>query len=308
VDPQEKILTLSPAAWCDQAAAMLATTIRNSPCYTVRDLEVEIRAGGATLYSVTADDGELVGYVVLRVETYEGGSEGVIVAGAGKLMGARLYPQILPALERMFYGVRSVRVEACRPGALRLLQKAGYTMTHAIARRLVEPAAAPARDPDQVLEDLQHAGSEACNRPRHGDRAPDLRSRPGKLHGGGGGSSSSSSSQQTNNVDRRLVTDGGSVGVSADSSTVSVNVLDAGAIAAAFDFAKLSDQETGKTLNSVLGLARDVFTGGRAVLEQGGNQVDRAYASAKGEATQKNMLMVAALAVVAIVGVTVLKK
>jgi hypothetical protein len=305
VAAQEKILTIATAAWCDRAATMLATAIRNSPCYTIDDLRAEVLAGGAHLYSVTPEGGEPAAYVVLRVETYEGGSEGVIVAGAGRLKGVKLFEQVLPALERMFFGVKSIRVEACRRGSLRQLVKAGYTMTHVIVRRPVEQ---PARDPDQVLEDLQHAGGEACARTHHGDRAPDLRSRPGKLHGGGGGSSSSSSSQQTNNVDRRLVTDGGSVGVSADSSTVSVNVLDAGAIAAAFDFAKVSDQETGKTLNSVLGLARDVFTGGRAVLEQGGNQIDRAYASAKGEATQKNMLMVAALAAVAIVAVKVLSK
>lgn len=47
---------------------------------------------------------------------------------------------------------------------------------------------------------------------------------------GGGSSSSSSNSQETTNVDRRQVVGEGSVGVSSDSSTVNVSVLDSGAI------------------------------------------------------------------------------
>lgn len=47
---------------------------------------------------------------------------------------------------------------------------------------------------------------------------------------GGGSSSSSSNAQQTTNVDRRQVVGESAVGVSSDSSTVNISVLDSGAI------------------------------------------------------------------------------
>lgn len=50
------------------------------------------------------------------------------------------------------------------------------------------------------------------------------------LFGGGNSSSSSSTTTNTYNTDRRQVVDAGSVGVSSDSSTVTINSLDAGAI------------------------------------------------------------------------------
>lgn len=136
---------------------------------------------------------------------------------------------------------------------------------------------------------------------------------------GGGGGSSSESNQTTNQVDRRQVVDSGSVGVSSDSSTVNVSILDQGAIARAGEIADraialvgASDQETGKTLANVLGFAKDVFTTGIGVLDKAGTQIDRqtqlisqAYDNAKGEGTQKNLVAAAALATVAIVAVNV---
>lgn len=137
--------------------------------------------------------------------------------------------------------------------------------------------------------------------------------------GGGDSSSSSSSSQTTNQIDRRQVVDSGSVGVSSDTSTVSVQILDGGAIAGAKSLAdnalalvKASDQETGKTLADVLGFAENVFTSGLSVLDKAGAQVKantdlvtKAYDNAQGEGTQKNLIAAAALATVAIVAVKV---
>ena len=53
--------------------------------------------------------------------------------------------------------------------------------------------------------------------------------------GGGGGSTSSSNATTTQNTDKRQVVDGGSVGVSSDSSTVNVSVTDTGAVKQAID-------------------------------------------------------------------------
>jgi len=289
------ILTIAPAPWSDEAAAMLATTIRGAPCYTVRDLGAEVMRGDATLYRVSAEDGRLVGFVVLRIELYEGGAEGVIVAGAGELAGARLYRQVVPALERLFTGVKSIRVESCRKAGTKALLELGYLPTHAIMRRVVQPLRG-----DDVLEALQHANTQALG-------GPDLRARPGKLHGGGG-SSSSSSSQKTTSIDKRLVVDTGSTGISADRSTVTINTLDGGAIQKAFDFATASDQETGKTLHDVLGLAANVFDKAGSQIQAQTQLVATAYDTAKGQGSEKTILFAAGLAVVGIVAIKVLAK
>jgi hypothetical protein len=298
-------LKLAPAAWCDRAAAMLASSIRGAPCYRVGDLRAEVLEGRATLVSVTSDAGELVGYVVLRVERYQGGAEGVIVAAAGKLAGAKLYGHVVPALERLFLGVSSFRIESCRRGAARELEALGYLPTHVVWRKI---APRPELAGDDRLEALHAAGGEACLRPTWRDRAPDVRGRPGKLHGGGGGSSSSASTQTTNNVDRRLVTDAGSVGVSGDSSSVTINTLDAGAISGAIELIRASDQETTKRLNDVLGVASSVFDKAAGQVDRGASLVATAYDQAKGAGDEKTILIGVAIAAVALVAITVIRK
>lgn len=135
-----------------------------------------------------------------------------------------------------------------------------------------------------------------------------------RYHDGGGSSSSSSSTsnQTTNQIDRRQVVDSNSVGVSSDTSTVTVNVLDQGAVAKALELVGASDLETGKSVSSVLGFAKDVFTSGLTVLDKASKHVEQqtqlvstAYDNAKGEGTQKNLVAAAALAAVAIVAVKV---
>lgn len=72
--------------------------------------------------------------------------------------------------------------------------------------------------------------------------------------GGGGSSSSSSTSSTTTSTDKRMVVDNG-VGVSSDSSTVTVNATDLGAIDAAFGFASGS----GQRIADRHGLPRDLL-------------------------------------------------
>ncbi|HYC45377.1 MAG TPA: hypothetical protein VED01_07795 [Burkholderiales bacterium] len=101
--------------------------------------------------------------------------------------------------------------------------------------------------------------------------------RPATLEGGGGGSSSSATT--TTSIDKRLVVETG-LGISSDSSTVSVNTssTDLGAIQQAvalskdtiaaseralkntIDLAKSSSEGTGKTFESVIGFAEKALT------------------------------------------------
>ncbi|MBY4945081.1 hypothetical protein K6V92_00385 [Cupriavidus respiraculi] len=71
-------------------------------------------------------------------------------------------------------------------------------------------------------------------------------------------SNASSTAANTTNVDRRTVNDGG-ISVSGDGNQVSANLsyTDAGAVAAAFDFAKTNSETTYKSTADAIGLARD---------------------------------------------------
>lgn len=302
-------LTLAASPWCEEAATLLEGTLRGVPCFTVDDYRRELEANpDCLLYRAVTEEGALVGFIVLRIERYAGGAEGVLLAAAGRLPGANLYAQILPVLEQMFHGVKSYRVDSCRSAGVLELIRAGYLPTHFVMRKAAIPGHVAAGD--DLLEELA-----ACNLEAQG--GPDLRARPGKLHKGGG--SSSSSTQTTQNIDRRLVVGEGAVGFSSDGGTYEVNILDQGAIAgakeaifAALNLVQASDQETGKSVNTVLGFARDVFTAGLTVLDKAGSQIEKqtslvsqAYDNAKGEGTQKNLVAAAALATVVVVAVKV---
>lgn len=303
----EKALKVEAVAWCDEAARYLASSFGGSPCFTLEDYRRELANNpDAKLYRVTEEaGGNLVGYVVARLEVYASGdAEGVIVAAAGRLVGARLYSQVLPGLEKLFSGVKCFRVEAFRAGAVRELARCGYVATHVVMRKVATPAGR-VDVTDGLLEAVTHAGGEAYGDGRRGSAGGDIRSRPGKLHGGGGGRTSSSSSADTSNIDRRVVADNGAIALSGDVSTI--QVLDGGAIAGALDLVKASDQNTAKTVNDLLGFTKDIFTVGAKQIQQQSDLVAKAYDQARGEGTQKNLVVVATLAAVAFVAVKVMK-
>lgn len=127
--------------------------------------------------------------------------------------------------------------------------------------------------------------------------------------GGGGGSSSTSSAQTTttNTTDKRQVVDNG-VGVSSDSSTVTVNVLDQGIVEAALDTVKASDAVSGEGFTKLLGLADKLFTGGVDIIGKTQNsalaQLDAVNSSAndkKGAIDQKTIVVLALAGAAALV-------
>lgn len=157
-----------------------------------------------------------------------------------------------------------------------------------------------------------------------------------RLHGGGGGdgggsSSASNTSTTTQNYDKRVAVDTG-VGLSSDSSTVTVNALDANAIIEAFDFATKAGANaaliannstvgaletvdrnaalTGKAFTDSLDFARTVFSQGLNVLTIAGDQVKAqgnliasAWDNSKGSGAEKQTLFYVAVGAVALVAV-----
>lgn len=91
---------------------------------------------------------------------------------------------------------------------------------------------------------------------------------------GGGGGSESSSTQATTNIDRRLAVQDG-IGISGDSNALSLttytttNVLDGGAIKAAFDFSKATSTDALRTTENTFSRALDSIDASNATLGQG---------------------------------------
>ncbi len=120
------------------------------------------------------------------------------------------------------------------------------------------------------------------------------------IYGGGGGSSSSSSTATTTqNTDKRIAVEQG-IGISSDSSTVTVQALDAGIVSKALDTVASSDATAGAGFTQLLTLADKLFTGAGAVIEKTQDtalaQIGSLNASAndaRGTIDQKTMIVIA---------------
>lgn len=131
------------------------------------------------------------------------------------------------------------------------------------------------------------------------ERRPD-----GRYRCGGGGSSSSQSST-TQNTDKRIAVEQG-IGISSDSSTISVQALDAGIVGQALETVQLADATAGDGFNRLLGLADKLFATGSKVLETGQattlaqvGALSQAQTDAKGNINQNTMVILAIAGVAA---------
>lgn len=121
---------------------------------------------------------------------------------------------------------------------------------------------------------------------------------------GGSSSSSQSSSTNTTNTDKRLVVDGGSLGISSDSSTVNVTTLDAGIVNKALDTVAAADATAGDGFEKLLGLTEKLFDAGGKLLENSSattmaqiESINTARNDAEGKIDQKTILLLAATGV-----------
>lgn len=119
---------------------------------------------------------------------------------------------------------------------------------------------------------------------------------------GGGGGSSSSNSTTTQTTDKRMVVDQG-IGISSDSSTVTVNALDGEIVKKALDTVAAADATAGVGFTQLLGLADKLFTGAGNMIEKTQNSslaalenINAAAADQAGTINQKTMIVLAVAA------------
>lgn len=140
---------------------------------------------------------------------------------------------------------------------------------------------------------------------RQGEPLGDSVTRPklggGYVCGGGGGSSKSATTTTTTNIDKRMVVDTG-VGISSESSTVNVEVLDADIVNNALLFAAAADATAGEGFEKLLGLTERLFDAGGAILDTTAKTsmaaveaVNTARNDAEGDIDQKTLIILGAV-------------
>jgi hypothetical protein len=124
---------------------------------------------------------------------------------------------------------------------------------------------------------------------------------PLALYIGGESSSSSSSSNSTTtqNTDRRQVVDNGGVGISSDTSTVSVTLTDRDAVKQAIDLSKTSSELAYQNLSALLGFAKD----GLALADKNAGAVADAFKTASEISSGQKMLVTGGLLIAGIVAI-----
>lgn len=122
--------------------------------------------------------------------------------------------------------------------------------------------------------------------------------------------SSSSNASSTNNIDRRLVTGEGSLGVAGDSNVVTVNSLDEGIVTKALETVQVNDALGQEGFSKLLTVAENLFNQGQGLIGQTQAAVADAYSQAQTDAksTIDNRTIVVLGVAAAAVGIFAIRK
>ncbi len=122
--------------------------------------------------------------------------------------------------------------------------------------------------------------------------------------------SSSSNASSTNNIDRRLVTGEGSLGVAGDSNVVTVNSLDEGIVTKALETVQVNDALGQEGFSKLLTVAQNLFDQGQGLIGQTQAAVADAYSQAQTDAksTIDNRTIVVLGVAAAAVGIFAIRK
>jgi len=127
-------LSIQPGEWGPEAERLLPLALQYA---TLKEIRAQVE-NGARLFYVT-QGAETVAAFVLRVDHTAEGSEGVIVAAAGKLKGGDLMATCMPAIESLFIGCKSIRYHTARPAVARKMAMLGYRPAEIVCTKILEP-------------------------------------------------------------------------------------------------------------------------------------------------------------------------
>ncbi len=121
------------------------------------------------------------------------------------------------------------------------------------------------------------------------------------------GSSSSAVATTSNNTDKRIAVESG-IGISSDSSAITINALDGDIVKQALQTVQMSDATAGQGFQSLLSLADKFLSGANTAIGKTQDTtlaaisaVSSAQNDAKGAVDQKTMIMLAAVAAAVVI-------
>jgi len=120
--------------------------------------------------------------------------------------------------------------------------------------------------------------------------------------------SNSSSSSSTTNIDKRLVTDNGSTGISSDSSTFNISNTDNGAVVAALNSSTLNFATLMDTVKVLGQGAVNSLQANVALAKELSGTSQAAYTDAASQASGNKSLMYGVLAVLAMIALSMTLK
>lgn len=127
----DQALTIAAAAWSPAAADILTGA---APRGSLPDIRHQVESGRAALFEVS-QAGAVVAAFVLRLDPSESGTEGVIVAGAGRVRDIDLTVHLLPHIEARFNGCKAIRMHTDQPAVARKLARHGYGLQELVLRK-----------------------------------------------------------------------------------------------------------------------------------------------------------------------------
>jgi hypothetical protein len=129
----QKTLTLEAGTWGPEADRLIALAHQYA---TPSQIRHQVEQGGARLFYVM-DEGHIVGAFVLRIDSTPEGAEGVIVSAAGHVDGVDLIATCLPAIERLFVDVQTIRFHTASPALARRMAAMGYGAGEIVCRKKI---------------------------------------------------------------------------------------------------------------------------------------------------------------------------
>ena len=125
-------LTVNPAQWNAQAAYWVGQTQQHA---TTEEIRAQVEQGGASMFEIRNQAGEVCGAFVLRIEQRNTGPEGVILSAAAKLPGVDMVGAMLEHIESRFVDCNSIRMHTAIPALARRVAAFGYGVTELVCTK-----------------------------------------------------------------------------------------------------------------------------------------------------------------------------
>lgn len=126
---EEKRLTIHQATWTPAVSAFIASALTKG--VTLDDMKARTD-DGAKLFALKDETGATVGAFLLQVDQFAEHDEGVIVAAGGNVPGVDLMRVMVPAIESMFVGCKTVRTHTEKPAVARKYARLGYRVAELV--------------------------------------------------------------------------------------------------------------------------------------------------------------------------------